>query len=65
MSIPLTDAIEALTELVKQGKIWAKCPKCIIPLSFDEFKKRKCETCGKIKIKGKEHITFWPKTDMC
>ncbi len=59
------DINEALSTLVEQGKIWAKCPKCNIPLSFQEYKRMKCDTCGKVKLKGKEHITFHPKTDMC
>lgn len=55
----------SLSKLVEDGAIWAFCPKCNIPLSFQEYKKLKCGTCGKIKLSGKEHITFRPKTDMC
>lgn len=59
------DINAALLQLVEEGRIWAKCPKCNIPLSIKEYKGLKCDTCGKIKLKGKEHITFHPKTDMC
>lgn len=55
----------ALHRLVDEGKVWAKCPKCMIPLSIQEYKKLKCGVCGKISLKGENSITFHPKTDMC
>lgn len=62
MTINQKDMNAALCVLLKKGTVWAKCPKCAIPLSLNEFKKLKCESCGKINLKGKEHITFHPAT---
>ena len=48
----------ALLNLVKDGKIWAHCPKCSIVISFKELKTKKCDTCGKI---DDEKVTFTAK----
>lgn len=46
---------EALDNLVKTVRIFAKCPKCFIPLSHKEYVKLKCGTCGTIDF---EQIVF-------
>lgn len=59
--------LQGIIGCLEQGTIWAFCPKCKIPLSLEEFKKLKCNTCGKIKTKGKEgeYITYSTKTEVC
>lgn len=65
MTTSLKDTIQALNHLVKQGKVWAKCPKCNIPLSNKEYSKLRCDTCGKISLRGKNPVTFHPKVNIC
>lgn len=52
----------ALNNLVKDGAIWANCPKCTITLSHKEYAKRTCDTCGQFDL---EKVVFYPKTNEC
>lgn len=45
----------ALKQLINKGQILASCPQCCIPLSSNEFKSKKCKTCGSIDT---EKVTF-------
>lgn len=56
------EIFEALDILVKDGRVWAKCPRCDIPLSYKEYSKTKCNTCGKFKV---DDVKFYPKTEQC
>jgi len=62
MEIDQKNIKAALKLMVKEGTVWAKCPKCNIPLSIQEYSKSKCGTCGKIEMKN---IAFFPKSNMC
>ena len=48
--------------MVKDGLLWAMCPKCNMVFSSDELRGKKCGSCGKIDFK---EILFRKKTQTC
>ena len=62
MEISKNEIEESLLTLVETGEIWASCPHCTIPLSFKEYKKKNCSTCGKFDL---NEVKFYPKSNSC